>query len=491
MKAELTQLAGSALLWKATQLGIVKSLFLVRLLVLARLLAPEDFGLLAIAATASGFFLLLTDFGILPALVQRVQLNDKYYDTAWTLNVVRGLVVTASLFFGASVIAGLFDEPRAINIIRALALATLIEHMSSIKLADLIRALGCRSLAITGIARASIDTVVAIALGQLLGVWALVAGAFAGAATYTCLSYIVAPYSPRLCLDRKAVQGLIRYGRWILLTGLIAVAGSAVLRVVISNRLGTVELGIFFLAAKLAFLPAEIAKEVIGAVSFSLYAKLQGDSRQVAQAFRATAVSMFALVIPLCCLIILLAPSLVDNMLGSKWTGTLPIIQLLAIAGLVCPVGELTVSLVQGLGRPYRATVLEAVQYSLTIALTFALIGGYGLIGVAIGWSVGIFASQSLSLCFALQMINRPFLGIASPIAAISCASLTGALVAFWIDRQIGGVAGLTVAALLGPAIAATLSWYLDRRLDFGLGRNLLKAYPPLARIIGPAPASL
>ena len=490
MKAELYRLTGAAIVWKGVQLGGVKILHIVRLLVLARLLAPEDFGLLAIATTASGFLLLVTDFGILPALVQRAEVDEKHYHAAWTVGFIRGLVITGGLLIGASVVAAIFHEPRAANIIRGLAIVTLIEQMASIRLADLTRNLKFRSIAITGVIKALADTIIAIALAPYLGVWALVAGALAGSTAYAAISYIVAPYRPRLHLDAETVRDLVSFGRWILLTGLIAVTGAAVMRALISQRLGTMELGIYFLAARLAFLPGEIAKEVIGAVAFPLYAQVKSDVQQVGKIFRATLVGMFVLLIPLCALIIFLAPSLIENLLGSKWNGTGPIIQLLAIASIVSPIGELTIALVHGLGQPYKATALEAIQSFLAIICAMLLISDYGLIGVAVAWLIGTSVSQGVSMGFTRRMLSRPFQRLGAPIAAIGCVSLAGAVIALGMDYLLQGLLGLAMSVLTGSAIMAGLLWYVDYRFDFGVGRNLVRAFPPLARVIGLAPAS-
>jgi lipopolysaccharide exporter len=490
LKAELYRLAGAAIVWKGAQLGGVKILHIVRLLVLARLLAPEDFGLLAIATTASGFLLLVTDFGILPALVQRAEVDEKHYHAAWTLGFVRGLVITGGLVLGASVVAAIFHEPRAANIIRGLAIVTLVDQMASVRLADLARNLKFRSIALTGIIKALADTIVAIALAQFLGVWALVAGALAGSAAYTAVSYMVAPYRPRLYLDKETVRGLVRFGRWILLTGLVAVTGAAVLRAVISYRLGTVELGIYFLATKLAFLPAEIAKEVIGAVAFPLFAQLKADAQQLLQVFRATLIGMCALLIPLCGLIILLAPSLIQNLLGSKWTAAVPIIQVFAIASIVSLIGELTIALVHGLGQPSKATILEAIQSLLSVICALLLVGDYGLVGVAMAWLIGISISQGVGVGFTRRMLHCPFQGLGAPIAAICCVSLAGAVIALGLDHLVHGLSGLVAGVLAGLVIVAGLLWYLDSRFDFGVGRSLLRAFPPLARVIGLAPAT-
>ncbi|MGD2076619.1 MAG: oligosaccharide flippase family protein, partial [Gammaproteobacteria bacterium] len=313
MTAPLARVAGTALLWKAVQLLGAKVIFLARLLVLSYLLGPEEFGLLAIALSAIGFMLAVTDFGMTAALVQHAENDDRHYHVAWSVGVIRALMITVVVFASAPLIAGLFSEPRATELLRVLSLTPLLDALASIKVADLTRRLEFRPLAFIGLAQALSNTAVAIGLAHLLGVWALVAGVLAGSLTRTAISYVLAPYRPRLLLEPAALQPLIRFGRWIFLTGLIAELGGMLLKVVIARRLGTAELGLFYLANSIATLPAQIAGELVGSVAFSLYARLQSNIHQVTRAFRTILTGMGVLLVPLSALFIALAPLLVDT----------------------------------------------------------------------------------------------------------------------------------------------------------------------------------
>ncbi|MCB0316304.1 MAG: oligosaccharide flippase family protein, partial [Calditrichaeota bacterium] len=112
MSASTAQRAGSALFWKGLQHAGVKAIFFLRLLVLARLLTPDDFGLLAISMVALGILSQVTDFGLVPALVQRADVNEPHYHSAWTLGVLRAMAISAVVFLGAPLIAWAFEEPR-------------------------------------------------------------------------------------------------------------------------------------------------------------------------------------------------------------------------------------------------------------------------------------------------------------------------------------------------------------------------------------------
>ena len=255
MTFELSSRAGTAMRWRAAQLAGIQAIYFVRLLILARLLAPDAFGLLAIATVALGVMLQLSDVGMIPALVQRRDATVEHYNAAWTVGLLRASLVAALLICAAPAGARLFGEPRATPIIQALALRPIIEAAASIGVARLTRELRYRDLAFMYVPGAMIDMVTAITMAPSLGVWALVAGALAGAMTTTLLSYAFAPHRPGFVFRTEAIAPLVRFGRWVMLTGAVGLIGSTMLQVVLSRRLGAGALGQYFLASKVAGLP--------------------------------------------------------------------------------------------------------------------------------------------------------------------------------------------------------------------------------------------
>jgi O-antigen/teichoic acid export membrane protein len=489
MTENLAKQAGTAVVWKAAQLAGIKGIFLARLLILARLLAPEDFGLLAIAMTAIGFLLKVTDIGMIPALVQRLDATARHYHSAWTVGVLRAANVTVITALAAPIIASLFGEPQAVHVIQVLALRPLLEATASIKVAELTRQMRFRSLACISVPAAIVETLVAIALARHLGVWALVIGVLTGSAASVLLSYIMAPYRPHLSFNWSAVRPLIQYGRWIFITGLLSLAGSSVLQVVISRRLGAAELGVYFLAGKLAFLPYEVVSEVMGSVAFPLYARLQAKVVQAGRAFQTIVTGMASLLLPTYTLLIVLAPSLVQNVLGPRWTGTVPVIQVLALVGIVGLSGDAIGPLLRGFGRPSLVAVLEVIQSSLLILLVWSLAGRYGLVGAALAWLLAIGVSQVFSVMFARQLLHRPFAGLGAPLLAIAAVSAVGAMLAVGINSTFAGVIGLVVAGLAAVAVTVSLLWVLDRRFHLGLAGQLHRAFPQVASLVGLSPA--
>jgi O-antigen/teichoic acid export membrane protein len=484
MKGGLAEEAGSALFWKALLQGGTHLIYLLRLLILARILVPEDFGLLAIAMTGIGFSLRLTDLGMQPALVQRPSLTDQHYNTAWTIGVLRAIIIGAGIFFTAPLLGNLFAEPSAVDIIRTLALLPALDALASIKIVDLIRKLHFRSLGIAKLVEALANTIISIALAPILGVWALVIGTLLGPLGYAIVSYILAPYRPRFSWDRDAARSLIRYGQWIFVTGLVAVSGGALLRLIISRELGAAELGIYFLAAKLAFLPNEIASEVVGAVSFPVYARVQSNISQATRTFRAIFTSMFLVLTPVFTLMLVLAPSIVKYVLGSHWEGAELLIRLLALVGLLGLTGDAAVPVLKGLGHPQIYALLEGGQSLCLVIFAWIFINQFGLIGTAYAWAVATLPTLLITVLFIRKDLSLYFSDVWKPLFAILLSSGSGGFLALYLQNAFQGLFGLFVAAVFATGCSGAILLLLNKSWELNLTRDFAKVFPKAAPLL-------
>ncbi len=487
MTEALGERTGRALGWRGAQLVGHKLIFLVRLVVLARILGPTAFGLLTIAQTAIGVMNQVTDLGMVPALVQKPTPERRHYDAAWTVNLIRGLVVTTVVVAAAPLVSRLFGAPEATDVVRVLAASPLLLAASSIGLADLHRAMDFRSLAYIDLGQALVNTVVSIALAARFGVWALIVGALAGAATHLALSYVLAPRQPRLVLDRETIRPLVDFGRWILLTAIIGVVGHFVLKAVISSRLGVAELGLYYMASQIAFLPVEVATQVGGSVAFPLFARVQEQARKAARGFRSLVVGMAGFLLPVCALLFALAPSLVAHVLGDRWAGTGSAIRVLALVPVIGMLGEASIPLLKGLGRPSRLAVIEAVQSALLVVSVWTLTSAFGLVGAVSAWIPATLASQVAAAVYVARALDRPLRGLAAPLVSIVVASAVAAGLAFlvdaWVGARFGGLIGLLAGGVLGGVAVLGLLWLADRRLGGRFEAILRELVPASGRV--------
>jgi len=489
----LGQTVGRAVSWKAVQHGGVKAIYMVRLLILARILSPDDFGLLAIAYVAIDVLLRVTEVGMIPALVQRDDIEEAHYDVAWTVDLTRAMFIAFVVFITAPLVAAFMGDTRAIPLIQVLALRPLIQALTSIKVAQLTRELRFKGLALIYLPEALVTTIVSIALARPLGVWALVVGGLAGPVTQTVMSYIVAPHRPRLRWANAAAAALIRFGRWIFAISLLSIIGTSILRAVIARQLGATELGLYYLAASLAFLPTEVASEIVGPVAFPLYARLQSNPQQASRAFRSFFTSLAALLVPGCALLIVLAPAIVTLILDERWQGTTPIIQVLTLVNIVGLLGESIVPILNGRGQPQKVALIEFVQSSGLIIGAWLLTGVWGVVGAAAAWLPATLATQPISIAFAYRTLPRPLAGLFRPLLVIVLVALLASSGSYLLIQAVSGPGGLILALLLGGALWFGLLWLAERWFYLGLTESLLAISPRIGNLVGlrPVPQEL
>jgi O-antigen/teichoic acid export membrane protein len=469
---------GTALTWKFVDQVAVKLVFLLRLLVLARILAPEDFGLLAIALATIALFTTLTEFGIYPALIQQKNPSNDDYHTAWTLGIIRAAALTLIIVFSAPWIANFFGDSRAGPIAQALAIGIAIDSLISIRMAVFNRVLDFKPVAILNSARALTSTIVAISLAASIGVWAMVLGTLAGSAVAVISSYLIGPIRPSFRLNRHSALGLFRFGRWIFVAAILVIVANFGLRAIISRELGVAALGIFYLALRIATLPTQAIVDVFTPVGFSAYARMQDSVRDARKFFRTSLKGMLVTLVPACILVAAAAGGIVQDILGGQWEAAIEVVQLLLLGAVVGVVGDACTPLLKGFGRPDQVAALELVQTTFMLALAWLLAPQFGLIGVVGGMLGATLITQLPSMSFVRIILPSPFVGLIKPACAAAATALLSGLIIWEIERSLPGLFGICAGVLAGTATFFVLIQLVDDRLELGLVDALIELFP-------------
>lgn len=489
----LPQRAGKAMAWQTLQLGGVNLIYLGRIVILGRLLAPDDFGLFAVALVALDFLLAVTNFGMVPALVHRPEAKRRHYEAAWTIGFVRALAVSGALIAFAPWVAELFGEPQAAPLLQVLAVRPLLEATASMGVAKLKKELRFRDLAVLRLSEASVNAGVSIVLVSSIGVWALVAGPVAAALVYSILSYVLEPIRPRLRFGGVESAQLARYGRWILVSAWATLAGRTLLELGISRQLGAAALGLYFMSRKLAFFPADISNQVVASVVFPVFAELQDDTDRAREVFRRALAGLSVLIVPICLLLAALAPTLAIDVLGNQWGEAVDLIRILSIVALVGILGEVVVPLLEGIGRPDQSAALHVVQYTTLVVLAWVFVEPFGVEGAAAAWLPAVLASQLLALLVVRRVFDRPFAGLAKAVGSAGLAAMLAVAAAVGVDRALEGLAGALAAGAVGGGVAFAVIAAVDRHVDIGVASTLARLFPrlrPLVEAAGFEPSS-
>ena len=415
-------------LWVITLRIINRGLGFIRTIILARLLAPEDFGLLGIALLSLSTLETLSQTGFQPALVQKKINVEPYLDTAWTVSAIRGTLLFCILFFSAPLIAKFFSSPDAISVIRVIALFPLLSGLRNIGVIFFQKELEFNMQFYYEFSATCANLIIAITLAFVLrNVWALVWGGLAANLTRLSMSYILHPYRPKLRFRKEKFQELFGFGKWVLGSSLLVFLVTQGDDIFVGKVLGITALGLYQIAYTFSNLPATEITHVISQVTFPAYSKLQDQPTKLKEAYlRVLHVTTF-LSIPLTVGIIVLAPQFIHLLLGEKWLPAAPAVQVLALAGLFRSIAASSGYLFYALGKVKTDTMLQVLRLTILASLIYPFAKKLQLLGVSIAVVASIFLSNIGFTLIALKLIRC---GLTQLLKIILIPLLNGALAA-------------------------------------------------------------
>lgn len=322
-------------MWVFGLRGINRVLGLIRTIILARLLAPSDFGLLGIAMLAIATLETFSQTGFNAALIQKKDNVESYLDTAWTVSAIRGVILFIILFFSAPLMASFFNTPQAALVIRVIALSTLLSGLRNIGILFFQKELEFNKQFIYELSATLVDLTVAVVLAFILrNVWALVWGGLAANFVRLFVSYVFHPYRPHIRLNKNEFQDLFSFGKWVFGSSILIFLVTQGDDIFVGKMLGATALGLYQMAYLISNLPATEITHVISQVTFPAYSKMQGDIPRLKAAYLDVLQLTAFISLPVAGGIFILAPEFTLIFLGEKWMPMVPTIQILVLAGL-------------------------------------------------------------------------------------------------------------------------------------------------------------
>jgi len=386
-------------------LRITNRLFgLVRLLVLARLLAPDDFGLMGIALLTMATLDMFTQTGFQQALIYKKDDVREYLDSAWTVLIIRGVILFTILYLTAPYVAMFFRAPEAEPIIRVIGISILLQAFTNIGMVYFQKELEFNKQFIYEFVGTIADFVVAVSAAFLLkNVWALVFGVLAGNVARLFMSYIIHPYRPRLTFNLEKAEELFNYGKWILGSSILIFLLTQGDDILVGRLLGAAALGLYQMAYRISNLPATEITHVISQVTFPAYAKLRDDVNKLRDAYLKVLQIVTFLSFPIAGLIFVLAPEFTQIFLGKKWMPMVSAMQVLSIFGVTRAVNATFGSLFQAIGRPNIITKISFAQLVMMAILIYPLTLNYGIVGT----SIAIILPNGLTAIYLFREISN------------------------------------------------------------------------------------
>ena len=452
----------------ASSLGVAAIQF-CQLIVVARILSPSDFGLMAMVMAVIGFAQIFTDVGISSAVIHRQSNTQQALSSLYWLNVFAGAAVFLLTIAATPVVVAFFDEPRLEVLLPCVALLFLITPFGQLFQLLLQKELRFRDLALVEILSVIVGAVVAIGCAyEGLGVYSL-AFAQIGIACFTTVSLAMIvwrQWRPTFLFRTAAIRPYIRFGLFQLGDRGLNFLAARVDQIIIGAILGAGTLGIYNFAWNLAIMPVTRISPILTRIAFPVFAKVQLENERLKRGYLLMVGLLTTTNAPILVGGAAVASTLVPLALGPKWISVVPVLQVLAFVGLSRSIGNPIGSLLLSKGRPDLSFKFTACVVLLQIPAVYlgARIGG--IAGVA--WTVLVLqlAAEAAAYFFLLRPLIGPCLReyvscIALPLATSICMAALVFLVPLLVHGSLQFV--LTIQIAVGAIFYVIATLFLQR----------------------------
>jgi O-antigen/teichoic acid export membrane protein len=410
-------------------------------LILARLLVPADFGIVAMAASLMALVELLGAFGFDIALIREQNPTPQQFNCAWTLNISLGVVMATLMLALAWPLAGFYGEERLPLAIVALAAGTLAGSLENIGIVEFRRKLDFdrefRFQITKRLASFTVTLILALTIGNF---WAMIAGMVTGRVTGALLSYVWHPFRPRFGF--AGAQAMLNFSKWLLFNNIISFLRDRSSDFLIGRINGSAALGLYNMGYELANLPTTDLVAPISRAVFPGYAQIASDRPQLRNMFIAVISVTAMLAVPAGIGLTAVASLVTPLLLGDKWLEAIPVIEIVALHGVVHSLQSNVYATYLAVGRAELPAKIGMLYVGLLIGSMAIAAPRYGIVGAAYA-------------CLLTAVV-------VAPINLLICARLLGLPISRWAEN------------VWRPLLAATAMYYVLSLLKDSLsGKSL------------------
>jgi O-antigen/teichoic acid export membrane protein len=447
--AGLKHSAIGAAWWTGAQNVLDEGLRFAFFLVLARLLTPTVFGLMALAGVYLAVVNLFVEQGLAKALVQREALRADHLDTAFWCQLLLALLFFALGFALAGPIAAGLDQPALAPVLQTLALLTPLSALNAVQVAQLERGFRARRIGVAKLAGTLGGGAagVALALGGF-GIWSLVAQQIVSMGLNVALVWSAGAWRPGTQLRLSALRELAAFSG-----GLFGVSALKLLkrqgdRLLVGVLLGPAALGVFSTAQRLIETITQVVVRPVSQLGLPVLSRMQGQTSALASAWRKMLQATVVAAFPICGVLFVLAPEIVALVLGPQWQSLTPALRILALLGAVQAVSMMNSALLLACGESLLRLRLNAVYLVVALALS-AVSVRFGVEAVCAAAALAALAFLPFESRAVARLLGLPVRALLMPLTAAGLATLAmGAAMGLVKTLSIAGTGALPTAAL-------------------------------------------
>jgi len=441
--------------WVALGSVGVGSLSFVKTIVLARLLTPESFGLMALCAMVLRGIQVLTETGLTSALIQRPTDVEEAKLSVYSLTAIRGAILGVIVVLASPFFASLYDQPLLAPLLQTLAIILVVGGFQNVNAVVLQKELSFKLLTRIQLVLAVLDAAIVTLLAYVWrDVWALVVGQVVTAVVAVLLSFAMLPGWPRFGWNAKLIKELFLYGRFVTGLAIVLFLTTEIDNAVIGKILGVEALGIYALAYMLANLPATHLAKVLARVMFPAYSKLQSDRSSLNDAYLLTVRVIAILVVPASIGLAVIGDEIVRIVYGAQWLPPSFVIAVLCAFGAFRAIGSINGYVLNAIGRPDIVFYTNLTKLIVIGIVIVPASKAYGLLGAACAVTVPLVLMFLIETFLFSRTLSLPVARIWGAVEpAISSSMVVGIavlVVKLWTPID-------TTTRLLGIVVGAAL----------------------------------
>lgn len=390
--------------WVALSKGIGALERLARAFILARLLSPHDFGTFGIALFVLSCLDTFTEPGMQTILVQHQGDLASSIDTAFTFNLLRGMILAVTVFFSAPLVAYFFHAPEVVHLMQAAALVPLVRALINPATVQWTRALDFRSLFFLDLWEAGTTLVMAIVLGLAFrNIWALLLSLLAGLLARAMASQAGGLYRPRIRFSAEELGKVVRFGRWVLGSNIAGFLGTQGDTGYVARILGGTQLGLYQMAFRISVIPRTTVTEIIGQIAYPTFASRVGNPGALKRYYLQIYQITFGISAAIAILMTLIAHPMVNILLGKAWLPCVPVLRVLIWAIFLRSIAVIPGWMLYAVKQPQQHFALGICRLVILAAIIYPLTKRFGMVGSGFA----VLLSSAAMFIASLVLINR------------------------------------------------------------------------------------
>lgn len=379
-------------------------------LIIARLLSPKEYGIIAMLAIFMTISQSIIDSGFSNALVRKLDRSESDYSTSFYFNVILGFIMYGVLFFSAPLIAQFYNTPELEAVTKIVGITLVLGSCTIVQQAILTIKVDFKTQMKISLTSAILSGLIGIIMAfNDYGVWALVGQMVSVAFFRTVLLWTIVKWIPKSGFSIQSFQNLFGYGSKLLFAGILETIYRNLYTIIIGKFFHSNALGLYSRGEQIASYPSGNITGVIQRVTFPILSQIQNDETQLRNAFTQIVKTTCFIVFPLMMFLIIVAKPLVIIILTEKWIGCVEIIQILSISFMWYPVHILNLNVLQIAGRSDLLLKIEFIKKIVGLIVLFATIP-FGIIMMCWGRVLYCFIELFINIYYTNRIIGSTYL---------------------------------------------------------------------------------